>query len=448
MGRRPVPRERLILTALLVLGLALRIAWLLWRGSLDSAEGEAENVAISLAQHGVFGDPFAKGTGATAHLTPSMSLLTAGAYALFGVRTPAAEAVLALLSIAIVLGAGLTFYLAWRRGGLNPTSGLAALALFCLAPLNLKLEATYFRAWEGGLAVLLSAICLLWVIKVALQEHVRPGSFVALAFAGALTFFVNPAMGLGVYACISWLALTRLQYPKWPATIALGLAALAIVLTPWTLRNEIVLGKPIFLRSNFGLEFALANNEAAATTINPRRTFAQRMAAVHPYAMTEENARKALRDGEAAYAQHLGDEAMTWARANPAEFATLTLSHLRQFYFPPAWQWNLNADISTGTGLKLWLIWLLTGFGLAGAVLALTLWRGIYIYVALLALVPALPYMILQPILRYRYLVLLPLLFLAAELLLRVASWAKQRFGIEGSRLIRPPARSLKQVNP
>jgi hypothetical protein len=424
-------RERWAVGLLLAAGFFVRIGWLVWRRSLEYAEGEAANIAINLAQHGVFGDPFAKGTGATAHLTPSMSLITTAAYAAFGVRSTAAEAVLAFVSILIVLGAGLIFYLAWRRAGLSALAGLAALAVFCLSPLNLKLETVYFRAWEGGLVVLLLATCLYLAIGVSQLERVRPSSFLVLAFAGALTFFVNPAAGLGAYACIGWLALTRLPIRRWPVTMAIGLVALGIVLAPWTLRNEMVLGKPIFLRSNFGLEFAIANNEAIADSENPRKAFVQRIMAIHPYGMDQAAAQAALRDGEAAYAQRLGDKAMAWARSNPEKFSRLTLWHLREFYFPSAWQWNVYADVSTGTDLKIALTWLLSGIGLIGALLALLAWRGPYIYVALLALVPCLPYTIVQPILRYRYLVLLPLLFLAAEVLRRLAipakRWLEQR---------------------
>jgi hypothetical protein len=425
MAFQLVKHERRAVVLLIALGFAMRLAWLVARGELGTGEGEAFNVAISLVRNGVFGDPFGIGTGPTAHLSPSMSLITAAVYWLLGIRSTAAELLLAVIAIGMVLGAAALFYHAWRRAGFGFAGGLAGLAMFCLLPLNLKLETVDFRAWDGGLAILLMAACLFLLVTAAQRDQLSTAHFIPLAGLGALALFINPGVGLGVYAGIGWLALNRLPLARWPATIALGLTALALVIGPWAIRNQARFGEPILLRSNAGLEFALANHAEAVTTSDPLRTFEERFRRLHPHVMEDATARAALKDGETAYARRLGGEAMAWARAHPGDFVTLSLSHLRQIYFPPAWHWALwteSTHASKGTYLKMAICWALGVFGLAGAVAALLVWKGPAIYVALLALVPSLPYIFVQPTLRYRYLLLLPLMFLAAELLVRLGA--------------------------
>jgi hypothetical protein len=412
-------------------GAVMRLGWLAARGSPGVGEGEAANAAVALVERGYFGDPYGFISGPTAHLTPSMSLIAAAVYRIFGVRTDMSEILLALISIAIVLAAGLIFYAAARAAEWPRLWAWLPLGVFSIVPLNVQLEAVYFRVWEGGLAVLIAGLALMTIIRAAREPDPGLRSILLPCVLCAICFFVSPPMGLGTYACLGWLVLTRFRFVRWPGVALAGLIALALVFAPWVARNSSAFDRFIPLRSNFGLEIAIANYPGAMQ--GDPKAFVERIHSIHPYGMPRAQAEAALSNGEFAYAKTLEVETKQWIAQNPGNFVRLCLTHLREFYFPPAWQWTIYSAKSAGTYAKMAIVWSITALGLIGAALALFVWRGPSIYFALLALVPGLPYMIVQPILRYRYLVLLPLLFLASAVLCRLIGWLGRRFNFNFS---------------
>ena len=65
---------------------------------------------------------------------------------------------------------------------------------------------------------------------------------------------------------------------RWPlAAVVVGICFLVVFL-PWVTRNEIQMGRPIFLRSDFGLELAIAFLPGATTETNPITAFRERIA--------------------------------------------------------------------------------------------------------------------------------------------------------------------------
>jgi hypothetical protein len=196
----------------------------------------------------------------------------------------------------------------------------------------------------------------------------------------------------------------------------------AIVLTPWLVRNSEVMGKPILLRDNFGLELSLGFHADAAGTSDMHASFVKRLRTVHPFGDGSGRAYAALQaaGGEIAYAEKMGAEAKAWISDNPGASVRLAFVHLRGMLFPPAWYWDMFGKTSTGTLVKMAANWLLTVLALAG--LGLGLWRATrpYVYVALFALLPLTPYILVQPILRYRYLIIALFTFIAADFIARV----------------------------
>jgi hypothetical protein len=114
--------------------------------------------------------------------------------------------------------------------------------------------------------------------------------------------------------------------------------------------------------------------------------------------------------------------------ANPTDTIRLTARHLVQFYFPPSWFWKIYEEGSVGVGLKQALTWAISLLGLAGVALALFRRRQQFQYLAIMALVPCLPYLLVQPVPRYRYLVYAPLVFFSAYLLVALLQWLLARF--------------------
>lgn len=413
-------RERMLVATLLLLGAAERIAWCALRPTLGPT-GEAFNVARALALGRGWADAYRPGQGATAHLLPFGPAMAGGVYAVLGVRMPAAEAVLASGAIALALASYWLFFRAFRRLGLSLPLALGALAYGCLAPAYVAQEAVDFRVWEGGLAVMLAALFLDRLL--ASPVHPSAGQAAGLGALAAVAFFVNPAVGLGVVAAGAALAWQRWS-PGFTALAAAAAAAmLALLAGTWAWRNDRVLGAPIPLRSNGGLELALANYPGALAARDPLAAMRARLMAIHP--MPSDSAYRAMRDagGEVRYARLLGDGAERWMISDPAAVAQLAARHLWQTFAPPPWSFHLFGA-GTANVLRSLLASIAGLAGLVGALWHLGRPRNAWLCPALMVLVPALAFCVFQPVSRYTYLIYIPCIFLGADAVGRLAGVA------------------------
>jgi hypothetical protein len=409
----------LVPVAMVVLGILWRLVWLMRHRPFEENNQEALNAGIAFAQTGRFADALGPGEGLTAHLSPVMPILTGLVYRAFGIQTLTANWILSLIALGIALGSAILLYRAFAYMG-GPRNGrLLALGIYCLLPLTPYTELMEFRHWEGGLAVLLAAGLLLLMVKADARETTGWRDRFAIALLAAILFFVNPPMGLAGYLMATILLWRQLQWREFPATIALAAAVLVAVLLPWTIRNYEAFGRFIPLRGNAGLELALANHPAAVSGENQQAVFKARLYNIHPNNNPPVFARMLAAGGEIPYAEALGTQAKTWIAAHPTDFVRLCVRHVLQFYFPPKWLWGVYADFGHATEIKQGIMWLTAALGLMAAVYEIFVRRSRLIYGAVLALAPALPYMVVQPILRYHYLVLAILLFLSCDFAVR-----------------------------
>ena len=413
--------ERRFLLLLIGGGLALRLLLLGVRGDGLTAfygGGEATRVALALARTGSFADAYYQGYGPTAHLLPILPGIAGLIFWLLGPES--APANLALLGWSLLQ----TFagYLLLRRLALaldmDALAVRAGTAWLCLLPAFMPQETIDFRYWEGAAALALAALNLLLIVQVDARRKAELPLLLIAAALSALTFFVSPAAGLGIYACWGLVALVRLGWKRAIGLGAVSAVALALLIVPWTLRNATVMGDPIPLRSNFGLELAIGNHPAAVGSLHPDDTFAERLHAVHPY--HNPAARAALRraGGESAYSAALGAEARAWIAAHPAQFAQLSLAHLSQFFVPRPWQFYF-AGWQDARELRALIVGLASIVGLAGLLMGIVRGRRGYWLLGTYVALAALPYAIVQPVPRYSYIVWPLLVFLAAETLIR-----------------------------
>ena len=152
--------------------------------------------------------------------------------------------------------------------------------------------------------------------------------------------------------------------------------------------------------------------------VNPERVFARRLADLHPYARRGPGqAALQATGGEVAYFRDLGAQTWRWVASHPMDFARLSLRHLREFFFPRAWQMYFTGweGMREARALTVSLVNLL---GLIGLAIGLYRRRSGYALLALYIGVVALPYALVQPISRYIFLVYGVLAFLAVEALL------------------------------
>lgn len=420
--------SRAIIAILLLLGATERVTWLALQTKPTYALREAPDLAISLARTGTYANAFPPDSGPSAHVLPIPPLIASGVYRALGVRTPAAETVLAGWAIGLSLLSFLLLYLIFGELGASRGSRLAALAIACLVPFNVQLETVYFKIWEGGLATAVALAFLLLVIRLDRTHSIGWRDIGVTAFCAALTFFIAPQLGLACYACAAILMARKLPPLRWPGAILAAAAALALFIIPWTIRNERALGEPVWLRSNFGLELSLGMNPAAVHARDQRQVFLDRMDEIHPSASPQALARLKAAGGEVPYSRALGERTKAWMAAHPAEVATLAVRHLMQMLFPPSWFWTVYGSESRATILKMLAMW--STMAMALLWIATSPWRrrASLVYPALMVLLPVLPYMITQPVLRYRYVIFGLTLFMACDITRRIlARWPLAR---------------------
>ena len=399
----------------LLCGLALRSFWSLTRQA-SGASGEAFNVARAIAQGRGFADAYMPGQGPTAHLMPISPMVAGAAYRWFGVHNPIAELLLFVWSSVLVFGAFLLLLRAFRRLGTPLWARIAAVSFLCLSPAYVAQEAVDFRIWEGGLASFLGALFLDTLLVMSDDGEATRPRLALLAIVAALLFFVNPPLGLGALACALVFGLTHLSRSKLLFASAVTAGAVAVLIVPWSIRNEAELSAFVPLRSDTGLELALANHPGAVSSKDPGRAFAERLGAIHPAESQRAFAAMQSAGGEVPYSRMLGRSAKDWIAAHPGAATQLALQHVKQIFAPEPWQFSL---FGTGkfTAMRALFASLAGVGGLLGLLVALSRKRRGWIYPALFVLLPALSLAIFQPVPRYTYLFYPVLAFCAADLL-------------------------------
>ncbi len=317
----------IFIVAVAVRGLLLA-SWLVPRDFVVAPyHVEVEAVARSLvAGHG-YADPYASPTGPTAHPLPVPTALQAIIYWLFGV-TMAAGYARSLLGIAF--SAASFAMLPWLAAeiGIGRRAGIVAGLAAALLPIHGLADA--LGGWGNeALAAIALGLLIVWYLR-RWRSPAPPSLSASLAlgaFAG-IAFHVAPALLPVVLACAAfelwWLKGRR----KWPGALAVAIGAL-VTCAPWAIRNYIALHDVFFVRSNFGLELRIGNHDGAQADV-----WTQKPGRLHPGNSAEEAA--VVRDlGEARYMARVRDEALSWIRAHPAEFARLSVARAWHVWFGP-----------------------------------------------------------------------------------------------------------------
>lgn len=410
--------ERSFVLCLIAGFLAIRLIWLIKvHGGIDGFldASEATRVALSVARHGVIGDAYLIGQGPTAHLMPLNPLLAGGVMWLFGPGSTAANLTLLALSLGQVICGYLLVRQVFVRLGADPRALRWGTALLMLLAPFVPQETVDFRYWEGASALCLVALNMLAMIALDKRRRLSGRELLLIPALFALTAFVSPPAGLAVALGWAVVALRALPLAS-AATLAVATAmALAALFVPWTLRNASVLGEPIPLRSNAGIELALAMHPAAVSGDNPAQVFHDRLGEVHP-AANAAALQIVRRDGEAAYSRKLARQSWAWIRENPAAAARLWLRHVSEVIVPRPWQmyftgWE-GARVARAT-----IIAIVQLIGLAGLAIALWTRHRRYWIVASYIAVTALAFGFFQPMPRYGFLLYPFFAFLAAQAL-------------------------------
>lgn len=426
---RVLPENRLtsaMFLAVFALGLLVRLVYVLVVilpavSSISMAETEA--AAANLLRTGTLGNPYnACETGPTAHLSPVYPMLLAGIYGLFGIRSLTSLFLQAIFASAC---AALTFALLPAVGARLGLSRVASwTAAFTLAAFPIMPTYEAVGDWEQPLTGLLLVLMLLQFLRLqdegwnSWRDAAATGMLAGVACL--TTASLLPAiLAMTVIAALS--RTSRSAAAQSMAGVGLLLAVMVVTIAPWVIRNTQVLGSPILLRSNFGLELALGNNpEAKGYTA----TDVWKEKARHPNVDGSECARvKSV--GEIAYMKERQQEAMRWIWENPADFVTLSLKRARIFWFPDTQVYGDRQSLSTL--LRAGLLGLISALALLGLILLARLSPPRFWMAAAAIIAPTIAYAVTHVDLRYRVPIhpLTVLLACQAAFLILTLLWAR-----------------------
>jgi hypothetical protein len=373
---------------------------------------ETTSIARSIAEGRGFSSPFnANTTGPSSWIAPVYPYVCALFFVCFGVfSTKAAIALLTLQSVFSALTCIPILGIAERTVGRR--TGIVAALLWAIFPWFSKWAVNW--VWEISLSTLLFA-CLFWY-ALRLAEPASQKLWVGFGALWGFALLVNPALLPLLPASLVWcgfqlrsrrsaFALERGDGTKALKFTMSALIACVLVISPWLVRNRMVFGQWVFVRSNFGYEFFLGNN---------RFSTGRGWGGQHPNGNTAELARYQTM-GEVAFVRWRQREALNWVRSSKWDFLKLTAR--RAAYF-----WDGSAIGYRQAIAWYWLPWSFAAlsFLLLPAMLVahrrrLRAWP---LFLASLLLYP-LPYYLTYSQVRYRHvlepLMLLLLCFAAAQ---------------------------------
>jgi hypothetical protein len=293
---------RRVVGALVGLGLALRLAWILALPAPFTSDGRSY---VHLAEELARGEAYVSESGALADWPPGYPLFLAPLVALLGDSRAAVQvANLALFGATALLGA----WLARRAAG----AGTAALVVLLLAVWPNLVTLCAVPSKELLLAALLPLAFCLQTAALERTGGRRAGLLVATGAVLGCGALVQPGAILLVVVFVVHLALTSrgaMSRLAGATALALGLAA---VLAPWLLRNERVLGQPLLTTAG-GAVFHGANHEGATGTYSP------------------ETAQPLHRGDEVAASRRHFAAGRAWIASHPLGFAALAVR--KQVYF-------------------------------------------------------------------------------------------------------------------
>jgi hypothetical protein len=214
--------------------------------------GEYFHIAQALAAGRGFANPFGEQTGPTAWQPPVLPAILAGLLRLTGGDRTCVTTVVVCLNVLVLAGTGL---LVLALAGQTPSRvGAGGAVLVFLLALLYQFEHCFQRAHDGWLVLLcvdLLVAGLYWLRPLRRRPPV-PAALLCAAWGmfGGLCALVSPVVGF------SWGVLSLLAGLRDRAWFRLALVALVAGLTvaPWTVRNYLVFGRLIPMKSNLALE--------------------------------------------------------------------------------------------------------------------------------------------------------------------------------------------------
>jgi hypothetical protein len=272
---------------------------------------ESGNIAYSLASGHGFASPLRVDTGPTAWMTPLYPLLLSGIMRVFGIYTFQSWVAAVAMNICFSTLVCVPVYFTGKRiGGIGVGAGAAW--LWAIFPNAILLS--FQSLWDTSLSALLGAIALWATLWLATTGRARDWSVYGLLWGvvlmtnAALLSLLPPLLGWAAYR--TW----RTGLPALRnAALACGVIVLCCI--PWTVRNYVVFGSIVPLRSALGLQLWVGNNPDARVVW---------LGGHHPISSTSERT-EYVQMGEMAYMAEKERNAVGYMLSHPRHEAELIL---------------------------------------------------------------------------------------------------------------------------
>jgi hypothetical protein len=302
----------------LALGLRIWVVSVFLAESVGPLECAPGRIAENLVAGRGFSLEFLASEDPTSHQAPFYPLLLAAAWWCFGVATP--QAILAVQLLQCVAGTGLVLAVAWLGWSLvpeRPSVGWVAAVGAAVYPAHVRMAADL----QVGLWAAVVLTLLVAVVVSPRWQATRGGAILAGCLAGLL-LLVEPILVLALPICAVafWMAEGaggwKDRFCRAAVVRLVLMAGVAVaIIAPWTVRNWIVHGSLVPIKSTFGYAFWQGNKPISSYDGLPNPS------GYGEFADLSESEQSAL----------LGWRTWQFVQANPAEYGRLCLRRMRAF---------------------------------------------------------------------------------------------------------------------
>jgi hypothetical protein len=305
--------------------------------------GEYFNIAKAVAAGQGFTNPFGDRTGPTAWQPPLLPAFLAGLLWLSDGNRAVVVTVVVCLDVLVLIGTGLLVLALARQTTSRLGIGLALL-IFLLA-LLCQFNQCFQRAHDVWLVLLCLDLLLAGLCWLRPLHGNRPAGRSLLVAAGwgvfgGLCAQVSPVPGFS-WGLLS--VLVGLRQRTW-SRLAVALLAAGLTLAPWTVRNYLVLGRLVPMKSNLAFE---AYQSQCLQPDGLLQNFKG-----HPGGAGGPEGREYRRVGEIAYLERKRAQFWQAVRADPAEFLDRAASRVLA---ATLWYVPFNRVTEAKQPLLLWL---------------------------------------------------------------------------------------------
>src|SRR5713226_1014419 len=217
---------------------------------------ETGRIARAIATGRGFSDPVTVGSGPTAWMTPVYPYLVAGVFKLFGIYSTASAVILLSLNSLFSALTCIPVFLMTRDSFGEKTAFWAGWS-WALFPYAIYFSAEWI--WETCLTTLL--LSLLFLITLRLERSTVLKSWVGYGLLWGITALSDPAVLSLLPLLVGWVCYRLHKRGRRSGLqVVVAVVALAVVVTPWFVRNYRTFHHFIPFRDAFWLVMHVGNN--------------------------------------------------------------------------------------------------------------------------------------------------------------------------------------------